>query len=350
MGWYYDLELPCKLSDALPKLSKEQLIELGRGTQMKFSTSLRKSELLTKIQAELPARIEYVFDTFDESRASLMRLVLSRRGALPLREVALSDGDLACLGGQGVFVVGRHDKERCLGVPLELLERFRQHDGLPYAERVAANTRWITAVQGFIYHYGVISTYQTYTYLSLLFGKEVSFSTQPSFWGVLSAMQGYRGAFNVDGAYFSDPTLDSAAQVLDRRPAGLGYKLFNLEDLYAAADPLYIDPTEEGDVLYDYLLQQYDLPEDKARRLIYVGRRVAMREGNVAAALSAYAVVCGADVAEHDPELVRLVVDYLNNTSHWSLCGHAMVALVPDPREETTGKLVDFSEYKNRSK
>ena len=190
VGWYYDLELPCKLSDALPKLSKEQLIELGRDTQMKFSTSLRKSEMLTKIEAELPARIEYVFDTFDESKASLMRLVLSRRGALPLREVALSDGDLACFVGQGVFVVGRHDKENCLGVPLELMERFRQHDGLPYAERVAANTRWIAAVQGLVYHYGVISTFQTYTYLSLLFGKEVSFSMQPSFWGVLRAMQG----------------------------------------------------------------------------------------------------------------------------------------------------------------
>lgn len=352
MGWY-DLKLPCTVGEALLTLSKDKLVQLRRITRIKFSTGLRKVEIVARLEAELPGKIHHVFDTFDESRANLLRLVLARGGALPLRELDLADDDdYDCLSGLGVFFVGRHNNEPCLSVPHKFLEAFRQHDGLAYAERVAKNTHWITIVQGLVYHYGAIMSYQAHQYLSLLLGREYEdyHSLKPTFWVVLPAMQGFRGLYRVDGEYYCDPILDSAAQVIARRPVELGYKLFNLEDLYAAADPLYVDPTVEGDLLYDYLVEQYDLPEDKARRLIYVARRVAMREGNIGAALGAFAVVCGAGATELDPELTRLVVDYLNHTPHWTLYGHSLADLAPQPREGVPGKLVSFSEYKNRSK
>jgi len=349
---WYDLKVPCTLGEALQTIPKENLLNLRHVARIKFSTSLRKPEIVAKLEAELPGKIHHVFDAFDESRASLLRIVLASGGMVPLRELDLSEADCRYLSNLGIFFVGIYNNSPCLTVPSELLERFRQHDGLPYAERVAINTRWVTATQGLIYYYGAIRGYQAHNYLSLLFGRayEDYYSMQPSFWFVIPAMEGFRGLYRVEREYYCDPLLDSAAQVLDRRPADLGYKLFNLEDLYAAADPLYVDPTVEGDLLYDYLVEHYDLPEDEARRLIYVGRRVAMREGHIGAAFPAYAVVCGAGATELDPELTRLVVDYLNNTPHWSLYGHSMASLVPNPRVESAGKLVDFSEYKNRNK
>jgi hypothetical protein len=349
---WYDLKLPCTLGEALLTLSKEELVELRRITRIKFSTGLRKPEIVAKLTEELPSSINNVFDTFDESRANLLRKVLARGGVLPLGELDLDDDDYDYLSGLGVFVVGRHNNEPCLGVPLELLEAFRQHDGLPYTERVTRNTHWVTIVQGIIYHYGAIMSYQVHQYLSLLLGREYEdyHTIKPPFWLVLPAMQGFRGLYRVDGQFYCDPILDSAAQVLARRPVELGYKLFNLDDLYAAADPLYVDPTVEGELLCDYLVEHYDLPEDKARRLIYVGRRFAMREGNIGAAFAAFAVVCGAGATELDPELKELIVDYLNHTPHWALYGHSLADLVPPPREGMPGKLVSFSEYKNRGK
>ncbi|MBT9134519.1 MAG: hypothetical protein DDT38_01254 [Firmicutes bacterium] len=352
MGLSYGLDLPCTLNEALQTLSKAQLIELRDLAELKISSGLRKQDMLAKLEAELPGNINKVFNLFDESRASLIRLVLSHRGALPLREIDLADDDLQCLTGQGVFVVGENNAQPCLGVPVELLDRFQQFDGLPYAERVATNTRWVVALQGMIYHYGVIQMFHAFDYLSLLFGVEERYNMRPSFWEVLPTMQEFRGLYRVADRYFCDASIDTATQILDRRPAELGYKLFNLEELYAAADPLYIDPTVESDLLEDYLLEHYDLTEDNAKRLMHVGRRFALREGDVGAALAVYAVVCNGGSSELAPELVRLVVDYLENTPHWALCGHSMVDLAAHlpAREEASGELVDFSEYKNRSK
>jgi hypothetical protein len=347
---FFDLDLPCTLGEALRTLTKEQLGVLRDTAKLKISSGLRKQDLISRLEAELPGSVDEVFNLFDESRASLMRLVLSHRGALPLSEIDLAQDDLARLSVQGVFFVGERDKQPCLGVPLELLEQFKQHDGLPYAERVATNTRWVAALQGMIYHYGVIHMYHAHDYLALLFGLKEQYRMRPTFWDVLPTLQEFRGLYQVSDTHYCDFSLDTPEQILPRRPNDLGYKLFNLEDLYAAADPLYVDPTVEGDLLYDYLVEHYDLPEDEARRLIYVGRRVAMREGHIGAAFPAYAVVCGTGATELDPELTRLVVDYLNNTPHWSLYGHSMASLVPNPRVESAGKLVDFSEYKNRNK
>lgn len=352
MGLFFDLELPCTLKDALSTLTKDKLVGLRDMTRLKCPSTLRKQDLLAKLEEELPSNIHTVFNLFDESRASLMRLVLSHRGALPLREIDLSQEDLDRLADVGVFFVGERDKQPCLGVPLELLERFAEHDGLPYAERVATNTRFIAALQGMIYHYGVVHIFQAHDYLALLFGIEDKYSVRPSLWDILGAMQGFRGLYHVSDLYYCDASLDTAEQILARRPKELGYKLFNLEDLYAAADSLYIDPTVESDLLCDYLLEQCTLPEEQANRLMHIGRRFALREGDAGAALAAYAVVCNGGSSELDPELVKLVVDSLEHTPHWALCGHTMADLAPHlpTREEASGKLVDFSEYKNRSK
>jgi len=346
------LALPCTLSDALQTLSKEKLVLLRNLAETKTPTTLRKHEVRAKLEANLADHIHNVFNTFDDSRASLMRLVLSHRGAMPLKDTGLSEEDLEHLTGHGVFFVGEHGGALCLGVPLEILERFKQHDGLSYAQRVAVNTRWVAAVQGLVYHYGAISMNEVYCYFELVFNEERDFSARPRRLDILFAMQGFNGLYRFEGLHFCDRSLDEAGQLLKARPAGLGYKLFNLEEVYAAAEPWYIDETPESELLYDYLREHYSLPDERIRRLMHIGRRLALREGDASAALAAYAVVCNEKSPELNPELVRLVADYLYHTPHWALCGHSMAEMAPflPPQEATAGKLVDFSEYKKRGK
>jgi len=349
---YNLLQLPCSLEDALMHLTLNELLTIRRSASFSCSGGLRKAALAREMAAQMPDQAPSFFDLFEEYRATLMRHMLAHRGVVPLAQLELTHTDVRALTRHGIFVEGEHEGVHCVGVPLELLEMFKQHDGLRYAARVAENTRWIAALQGAVYYYGVISTHQAYDLLSLLFGKEDFFRQKPCFWDVCPAMQDFRGAYLMIGDYFCDSSLSDPSLILRRRPANVGYRLFNLPELFAAVDPLHVDPTPEGELLYEYLLEHYSLPELKAKRLIHVGRRIALWEGKVAAAFAAYAVICGASVHERDPELGELVLDYIEHTPHWALCGHTIADLQPNPPETdgVLGKLVDFSEYKNRGK
>ncbi|MDF9409965.1 MAG: hypothetical protein A4E52_01007 [Pelotomaculum sp. PtaB.Bin013] len=260
-----EINIPCNLSDALRRLSKNELSKIRQTLGFKNLSSLKKGELICKLVNLIPAKFKNIIYTFDRERYSLAKRMLKNKGCVTANGIPIFK--VESLVRYGIAFPGVHHDQKILCMPLELMNIFKEIDGNELESIVRRNTEWIKLTQGLLYYYGVMGALSINKMINQLTGQEADLV---GYIGVLSAASDYYGQIMLSAYGYQDHRVFDAKKIIDEqkmRP-GVHYYPFTKQQLLKAGEPDFIERTPAMSKLIRFLLEYYDLSDEEINEMM----------------------------------------------------------------------------------
>lgn len=318
-GLWKEISVPCSISEAIARLSRNELDKVRQTHDMKNISALRKKELAEKIAGILPAKAGKAFFLFDEERYRLAGRILANGGFILKNEIA--DEKIDYFKELCILFPGIKDGKKVLVMPLEILEVFRKTDGPVLQKAVRRNTEWIGLTHGLLHYYGVLNHNRLEGQLAKLTGQKPDM-LKYIYVMIDSASYYGRISFHIRG--LCDVRVLDADKVVkeqEERP-GIDYYPFTKKQLLKAGEPGYIDKTPAVRGFTDFLLGHYEMTGEEAEDIVRECIKIINldgRLGDLIEYLNGRLEFPSHDMARR---LAAKLTDLYNNSRRWILKGH----------------------------
>lgn len=351
-----DINVPCKLSDTINRLTKAEMDSIRKNLELKNLSALRKNELAAKLVNMVPLKYKQVIYNLDKERYDLLKSIVKNSGSVLYKDLSVSKIE-SLMAGSIVFP-GVYNNQKVLAMPQELINVFLETDGAELEKTVQLNTEWIRLTHGFLYYYGVADIRLIEEKINQLTGEEMDFY---KYIKVMSDAIDYYGQIRYCQYGFCDHRVFDVKEVFDehkKRPT-VEYYPFARRQLLKASEPDYIEKTPAMNKFTSFLSIYYDLTsEDKDEIALQLNNMMNMG-ANTQAIIDYLQSLLEFPSFEFVQELASQIMDVHNNTRMWILKGHTpnelfqeeMKFLRPLPDKpfmtgQTSSKVVDINTRK----
>jgi hypothetical protein len=323
--YWAELTLPFTLHDGLSKYTKAELDEIRKYLDIKRASSLRKPELILRIQEALPLLLEELCLNLDEERFNLLSN-MARNGGY-INAPKLEHEQISYLRATGVVYVGKYNGKKVLALPTELIDTILSLTKVDrIQEIIKRNTEWIKLSHGLLYYYGtldinnLIDLLEKYTEKPLLLREYLI---------VMHDANTYRMEHTVGVEGYSNRRVFDPKKVKQehRMRDGVSYYPFTKQKLLTAGESGFVDRNECYLKMVQFILGKYEI--DKAEADSIVEECVyAIRIGHAPNEIFEY---LGTRLEFKSMESVQAmmaqVIHVMNHTRQWFLKGYAPIEL-----------------------
>ena len=325
-----EVSVPCSLSDAVNRLTKDEMQRIRQNLQLKNISSLKKAELASRLVDLIPGQFKQVICTLDQGRYGLIKSITGNSGAVEGFDMAISQAE--SLQRHGIVFPGACEGQKMLYMPQELVEIFLQIDGPDLEEKVRRNTEWILLTHGMLYYYGVMGVYSVTEKIKELTRQDVDIL---EFLNVLTPAIDFYGQvqYSRQGLrYHRVFDADRVANEHKMRPK-VPYYPFTKRQLLLAGSPDYIDRTPKMNSFLSFLAEHYELSREDtdeiALQLINLINTEA-KQKDIIEYLQSHLEFPSFDFLQL---LVAQLMELHNNTRQWILKGHTPGELFQEERK-----------------
>ena len=311
--------IPVKLSDALSKLSKNELDKIRQNLGLKNLSSLNKGELACELVILIPAKFKDILYGFDRERYDLVKRMVNNDGSIVADGISISK--VESLMEYGIAFPGIHHNQKILFMPLELLEIFKEIDGKELETIVRRNTEWIKLTHGLLYYYGVMGASTMNDKINQLTGQEVDLL---EYFKVLSAASDYYEQIELSAYGYQDQRVYDAKKILDEqkeRPS-VDYYSFTKVQLLKAGEVDFIDRTPKTNNFTRFLLEYYDLTDEEIDEMILQLINMINLDTKPTGMIKYLESQLEFPSFEMVQELTAKLMELYNHTRMWILKGH----------------------------
>lgn len=258
------INIPCSLHETLNGLTKDEIDRIRKNYDFKNLSALKKAELVVEISGMIPMKFKNTIYALDQGRYGLIKLIIRNSGVIT--DVDISIFILEALIKYSMIFPGIYNNQKVLFMPEELINIFKQTDGIELESIVRRNTEWIRLTHGLLYYYGVMGEWQVKKKIEEITGENIDFpefikvmSIACDFYGqVLSTTNGY-----MDSRVFDEQQIAHEQRMLPE----VDYYPFTKEQLLKAGDPGYVDRTPQMNSFTSFLLEQYRLTDQEINEI-----------------------------------------------------------------------------------
>lgn len=249
----------CKLTDAINRLSKDEMDKIRKNLDLKNLSSLKKGELACELVNSIPVQFKRVIYTLDQERYNLVKKIVKNSGLIIDNDIAISKAE--SLMKYSIIFPGGYNNQKVLIMPLELMNIFTEIDGTELEKMVHRNTEWIRLTHGLLYYYGVADAWLIKEKIKQLTGQEVDII---EYMNVLSAASDYYGQIRYSSYGYRDHRVLDAKKIINEHKmrASIDYYPFTKQQLLKAGEPEYIDRTPAMNNFISFLLKYYKLTDE----------------------------------------------------------------------------------------
>lgn len=314
-----EITSPCRLSDLLARLTKDELSNIRSNLNLKGMSTLNKKELAEELVRLLPEKTEEVFSGFDEERYQLVKKMCEKGGFIFDSDISTEKAEY--LRENGIIFPGSRNGRKILCMPLEFLDIFRDMINPEYGKLVRRNTEWVRLTHGLLYYYGYLSFIQLQDTIGKLTGEKPD---AVQYLKILMDAMFYHGQIWPDGAGFCDIRVSDAQKVQQEQRArpDVAYRPFTREQLFKAGAPGYIDLTPTLRVFMEFLRENYEISKEEVNEIADECLYIINSDGKPGDLLKHLESFLEFPSFEFVQELTEVMMHLFNNTRMWILKGH----------------------------
>ncbi|GAE35037.1 SEC-C metal-binding domain-containing protein [Halalkalibacter akibai] len=326
------ITVPLTLSQGLSRLTVDDLHTIRKRFMVANASSLKKAELISLIEEEIPNQLEQLFSMFDRDRYSLVKKVIQKGGYMKIP--ALEYKQIEYLRTSGILFTGTYNGEHVITIPTDLIDRLSYLEKDKEVQKtIAQNTEWIHLTHGMLFYYGAL---EFSTLLSLL-EKYTTIESIREYIDVIHDSSDYYEEIEIDhnGFYHVEvPEPDKVLEEHEARP-NLDYYPFTKQQLLKAGAPFFIDRDKSYQQFLQFLTRHFIMTKAEASDIVEECQdfvRSGSLPSEVMEILQGYLEF--ADMEEANQVMASLIT-FMNHTRQWDLKGH-MPADISKTMKKTT--------------
>ncbi|WP_161949646.1 SEC-C metal-binding domain-containing protein [Bacillus dakarensis] len=314
------ITVPISMNEALSSLNKSDLDQIRRHLKIKNASSLKKAELITLLEKEIPELLQDMLSMFDMGLYEMIKEIVNQDGYITAPD--LTDNQIDLLRATGFIFTGSFKDERVIAIPQEIVHILKQ---LVRTEELNAvinrNTEWIQLTNGLLYYYGTLNTSDLLVLLDQYTGKQHS---AVEYFSVLDQAISYYQNIKVDEHGYSHASvLNAAAVVKEQQMRGeLNYYPFKKNQVLAAGAKDYVERTDHFVKLGSYLARAFECSKEDAEKIAKQCEFAARMGDGPNDVLRFLGRVMVFNSVEAVQGVMDQVVELMNHTRQWFLKGY----------------------------
>jgi hypothetical protein len=314
-----EIEVPLTLAHALPRFTKDELSTIRQSLNLKNLSSLKKDELIARLQEMIPSTIPETFLQFDRHRYNLVKTMVRNGGHSPAPQ--LDQRQLNYLMNRGIAFPGTVDGQKVLAMPSETLKIFKEIDDRNYRRRVARNWDVVRLTQGALYYYGTVG-YKQIDSMIKNFG--IQYGDFSDFIKLIDHAIAYYGVIKWSKCGLSNFQVLNDQEIISEQNARpeLDYYPFSREELLQAGEPDFVDRNASYLNLVVFMTENYEINWEMADNLVEACVYAINTGKPATSVISLLESRLEIDSLELLQSLTDLTVDLMNNTRQWTLKGY----------------------------
>lgn len=323
-------ELKCFLS----KMTKDELSGIRQIYNLKGLSSLKKNDLIEKIQENMIENDNAFFSCFDNEQYKLIKKLVNNDGLLVLNDSLIHMHQVEYYRKRSIAFSGTVAGEKVLIMPNEMVAKFKELDYYEYHKLVEQNTRWKRVAHGLLYYYGVLGSLQLFNIMRNYFSsiQEHDFIHVNSL--IDDAIEYHKCIKRTEYAFSYVSVLEplKVLQEHKKRPT-LEYFPFTYKQLYDAGVPNFTDKSLAHRKFVDYIVGNYDIPRESAEELVeecVYAIRIGEQPQRIIEFLSSQLEVNRLEVLQG---FANQIMFLHNNTKQWVLKGYSPEEIFQEERK-----------------
>ncbi|MGI6648970.1 MAG: SEC-C metal-binding domain-containing protein [Bacillota bacterium] len=318
--WKKFNRIPCDLSDAINRLTKDEMDNIRKKLSFNNLSSLRKAELAAELVRLIPMKFKEVLSYLDQGRYGLIKLIAQNSGVITGYDMKTRAAE-ALLGYSLVFPGVNNNDQKVLCLPQELVDTFWQVDTPELEKIVRRNTEWVLLTHGMLYYYGVASPWFINWKISQLTGQDIDFR---EYINVMSVAMDHYGQVRWSSFGFCDHRVFDAKKIIEEHSMrdNVDYYPFTKQQLLKAGEPDYIDRSPAMNDLISFLLQYYELNNEETDEIALQLINLINLDAKSTAIIEYLNSWFEFPSFDFVRQLTSKITDLHNNTRQWVLKGH----------------------------
>ncbi|MEW9122209.1 MAG: SEC-C metal-binding domain-containing protein [Thermotaleaceae bacterium] len=314
-----EINIPSSLSEALGRLTKNDLDRIRKNYDFKNISALNKEAMKEKLGEGILHKFKEMIYTLDQERYELFCKAIKNNGFILEKNMNLAK--LQSLIDSSLMFPGVYQNKKVLVVPVELMEIFKAIDEPSLKAIIERNNEWILLSQGMLYYYGVMGMNTMIDKINELTGKRVEIRL---FLQVLSSAVGYHGQIRHYGlGYRYHGLIDSKKIEKEQQMRrNIDYYSFTKQQLLRAGVPGYMERTPVLNRLTQFLLNHYNMTDKEADEIASKCINIIQMNDNPTAVIQFLQSILEFPSFDRVQHLMALITDLSNSTRLWVLKGH----------------------------
>lgn len=245
------MELDFSLEYHLQRLTKDDLVKIGAKYRVRGLTSLKKSDLITKLISGLTDNFNAVLNLLDKDRLDYIQKFNEYSKFEPNEIINLS-----YFRNRGILFSGRVQDEETVIMPREIKKLINNTINEDVVKRAIQNSNLIKEIAGLTYYYGVVEIDDIIT----LLGKKAN---RDEVINLLNSVEELEFDFKVENDIIYNIEVDSIEDILEQqRNCNLPYYKFDTKTLIKAGEASYQDEYKQATNLVRVLGELFVVDKD----------------------------------------------------------------------------------------
>ncbi|GGA80067.1 SEC-C metal-binding domain-containing protein [Ornithinibacillus halotolerans] len=324
--FWADIKIPFTLHEGLTKYTKYELDDIRKFLDIQRASSLRKAELITRIEETLPSLLEKICLEFDEERFRMLVSMVRNDGYV--KAINIENKQISYWRSSGMVYTGTYMGNKILALPTELIEPILTLEkNVTIRAIIKRNTEWLKLTHGLLYYYGTLGTSTLIDFIEKYTNEKVELR---AYFNVLHSANTYRKEHSVDSDGYSNLRVFDPSKVLaeHRKRENISYYPFTKGQLLKAGESGFVDRNRSYQQLVHYLTKNFVIKKNEADSLVeecVYATRIGESPNDVMKFLASNLEFESMEIVQ---ELMDLVVNLMNNTREWFLKGHTPTELL----------------------
>lgn len=258
------IEPTISLTDALARLSKQELNAIRIKWNVTGASSLNKKDLADKLAESMPERLPELLKLFDEERYQIAKTAADRGDSLP----AIDDPyRVQYLTECGLLFPGTVGDKRVLVMPREVKVFLREMDSSALRTAVRDNTKLLRFVQGLLAYYGVLRAEELPARLAAYLRDVPSAETIDR---LLAERAEFAAGWQRGDYGYADEAVGDPEQLLAELESRkeVPHYPFTAEQLLQAGDPDFVDRNMSFRSFVRFITANYSISEEDADEIV----------------------------------------------------------------------------------
>ena len=325
------LSLPLSFHDELTKLTKDDLNKIRKDLDIKNASSLKKGDLVTLLQEEIPLLLKKGMDQMDADRFTIVKQIFCNGGYMKASD--LQSNQIEYFRSIGIFT-GTHNGQKILAMPQEVIEELSVLvDDIMIKKMVHRNSEWIKLTQGLLYYNGSLGIQTLKETLEKYLKEPINLSAYLS---VIFTAKSYYKEIKIDQHGFSNVRVVDSERVLKEHKMRKELEMFDFSkaQLLLAGEPGYIDRNYSYKQFVQFILQDYKISKQEADSIVeecVYAIRIGQAPNQIIEFLQSRLEFNTINILQLFTERV---IDLMNNTREWFLKGYTPTELGAREREK----------------
>lgn len=343
-----EISAPLTLHDALNNLTKEELTVIRRQLKIKNASNLKKDELITLLQEQIPLATKSICSLLEQGSYSLLEEMAQNGGHLEAS--TLHTDQIEHFRTRGIMFLGMKEGKRLVVLPKEIMnEIVSVKNTIDFQHIIKQNTEWVKLTHGLLYYYGTLPLKTLEAFLQQYIEK--SFHLEKYLLVIKEANSFYQ-QLDIGEDQFSNKRVYHPEKVKEEheKRTDLEFYPFTKKQLLTAGEPGYIERNESYQQFVHFLLKTFHISKDEADRYIeecVYAIKIGDSPRNILKFLQSRFKIDRMDILQ---EVMRRIIGIKNHTREWFLKGFTSSELSARQHQTiqstTKGNVVEFRSKK----